>query len=125
MTRISVLTVSEAARIDVQRLEQIIQELGEIAAGQIIGMALEQMALTLHRTVSAFQRGDPGMIVAHADKLSRLAWQMGMVTLAAVAIDVGACAERQDFTALAATVGRLERIGNHSLTELWDLRETP
>jgi hypothetical protein len=120
MTKIAVLAMDETVRIDVQRLEQIIRELGEPAAAQVIGAALEQLALALRRTVAASQRGDLGAIVASADQLSRLAWQVGLVTLAGVAIDVGACAERRDPPALAATVRRLERIGNRSLTELWD-----
>ncbi|REF67687.1 MULTISPECIES: hypothetical protein [Paracoccus] len=120
MTKIAVLSMDETVRIDVQRLEQIVRELGEPAAGQIIGAALEQLALALGRTVAASRRGDLGAVVANADQLSRLAWQVGLVTLAGVAIDVGACAERQDEPALAATTCRLERIGNRSLTELWD-----
>lgn len=125
MTKIAVLAMDERVRIDVQRLEQLIRELGEPAAGEVIGAALEQLALALRRTVAASQQGDPGAIVANADQLSRLAWQVGLVTLAGVAIDVGACAERQDQAALAATTGRLERIGNRSLTELWDPPEKP
>ncbi|WEJ78250.1 hypothetical protein EQ718_04800 [Paracoccus versutus] len=124
MTKIAVLSMDETVRIDVQRLEQIVRELGEPAAGQIIGAALEQLALALGRTVAASRRGDLGAVVANADQLSRLAWQVGLVTLAGVAIDVGACAERQDEPALAATTCRLERIGNRSLTELWDPPET-
>lgn len=125
MTKIAVLSMDETVRIDMQRLEQIVRELGEPAAGQIIGAALEQLALALGRTVAASRRGDLGAVVANADQLSRLAWQVGLVTLAGVAIDVGACAERQDEPALAATTGRLERIGNRSLTELWNPPEPP
>jgi len=123
MTKIAILAVDEPPRIDVQRLDQIIRELGEPAAAPVIGAALEQLALALRRTVAASQQGDPGAVVAHADQLSRLAWQVGLVTLAGVAIDVGACAERRAPAALAATTCRLERIGNRSLTELWDLPE--
>ena len=125
MTKIAVLSMDETVRIDVQRLEQIVRELGEPAAGRIIGAALEQLALALGRTVAASQRGDLGVVVDNADQHSRLAWQVGLVTLAGVAIDVGACAERQDDPALAATTRRLERIGNRSLTQLWDSPESP
>jgi len=107
-------------RIDLQRLEQIIHELGEQTASQVIGAALEQLALALTRTLEAVETGDLAGVVNHAEHLSRLAWQVGLVTLAGVAIDVGSCAERQDRGALIATSSRLVRIGNRSLTQIWD-----
>ena len=120
MTKIAVLTVDETVRIELQRLEQIIQELGEATAAQVIGAALEQLALALTRTLAAGEAGDAAGVVTHAEQLARLAWQVGLVTLAGVAVDVGSCAERQDRTALAATSARLHRIGNRSLTEIWE-----
>lgn len=120
MSKIAILSMNDAIRIDLQRLEQIVRELGEDCAAQVIGAALEELARALRRTVLAAQERDLGAVVNHADQLSRLAWQVGLVTLAGVAIDVGACAERRDATALASTVARLERIGNRSLTQIWD-----
>jgi hypothetical protein len=120
MTPITSLSMTDAIRIDVQRLEQIIRELGENCAAQVIGAALEELARSLRRTVVAAKNGDLGKVVSSADQLSRLAWQVGLVTLAGVAIDVGACAERRDAIALASTMARLERIGNRSLTQIWD-----
>ena len=120
MTKIAVLTVDETVRIELQKLAQIIQELGEATAAQVIGAALEQLALALTRTVAAGAAGDLAGVVTHAEQLARLAWQVGLVSLAGVAVDVGSCAERQDRTALAATSARLHRIGNRSLTEIWE-----
>lgn len=102
MTKIAVLTVDETVRIELQRLEQIIQELGEATAAQVIGAALEQLALALTRTVAAGAAGDLAGVVTHAEQLARLARQVGLVSLAGVAVDAGSCAERQDRTALAA-----------------------
>ncbi len=120
MVKIARLTVEEAVRIDLQRLEQIISELGKPTATQVIGAALEQLALALTRTLEAAEQDDPASVVSHADQLSRLAWQVGLVTLAGVAIDVGGCAERGDRIGLGATASRLRRIGNRSLTQIWD-----
>ncbi|RCW88304.1 hypothetical protein [Paracoccus lutimaris] len=120
MTKIAVLTVDEAVHIDLQRLEQIIRELGEATAAQVIGAALEQLALALTRTLAAAEKTDLVEVVTQAEQLARLAWQVGLVTLAGVAVDVGSCAERQDRSGLAATSARLRRIGNRSLTEIWD-----
>ncbi|CAM3154892.1 hypothetical protein SAMN04488021_10538 [Paracoccus aminovorans] len=125
MSKIALLSVNDAIRIDVQRLEQIVRELGEDCAAQVIGAALEELARTLRRTTTAAQQDDLGVVVSSADQLSRLAWQVGLVTLAGVAVDVGACAESRDRIALASTAARLERIGNLSLTRLWDPATDP
>ena len=125
MSKIAVLTVDEPVRIDLRRLEQIIGELGEATAVQIIGTALEQLALALTRTVAAVERIDHVGVVTHAEQLARLAWKVGLVTLAAVAVDVGSCAERRDRAGLAATSARLQRIGNRSLTEIWEVPPRP
>ena len=123
MAKIARLSVEENVNIDMHRLEEIVSELGENTAVQIIGAALEQLALALARTIDATQRGDLAQVVGNADRLSRLAWQVGLVTLAGVAVDVGSCAERRDPGALAATAARLARIGNQSLTQIWDAPE--
>lgn len=120
MAKIASLAVEETVSIDLHRVEQIVTELGEDAAAQVIGAALEQLALCLTHTVTAADRGELAGVVSHADRLSRLAWQVGLVTLAGVAVDVGSCAERRDAGALAATTARLRRIGNQSLTRIWD-----
>ena len=120
MTKIAVLTVDETVRIELQRLEQIIQELGEATAAQVIGAALEQLALALTRTLSAGDAGDLAGAVTHAEQLARLAWQVGLVSLAGVAIDVADCARRNEAVALTATLARAVRVANRSLTEIWD-----
>lgn len=120
MTKIARLAVAESVTIDMQRLEEIVRELGEDTAVHVIGAALEQLARALTRTVAAAERRDLAAVADLADRLSRLAWQVGLVTLAGVAIDVGSCAERRDEDALAATASRLKRIGNQSLTQIWD-----
>jgi hypothetical protein len=74
--------------------------------------------------LTATEKGDLAAVADHADQLSRLAWQVGLVTLAGVAVDVGSCAERQDRTGLAATASRLRRTGNRSLTQIWETPES-
>ena len=116
MGNLAVLTLDEAVRLDAGRMGDIVDELGERAAQNVIGVALEQLA---HALAEA-RRADMARLVAQADLLSRLAWQMGLVSLAGVAVDVGACADRRDATAVGATLARLMRVGNRSLTQIWD-----
>ncbi|WP_246026598.1 hypothetical protein [Paracoccus luteus] len=120
MGNLAVLTLDEAVRLDAGRMGDIVDELGETAAQNVIGVALEQLAHALAEARRAAMAGEMARLVAQADLLSRLAWQMGLVSLAGVAVDVGACADRRDATALGATLARLMRVGNRSLTQIWD-----
>lgn len=118
-----VLAVQEPVQVDARRLNEIVDELGETAAQDVICVALEQLAQTLADARQAAMAGDTAELTARAEMLSRLAWQVGLTTLAGVAVDVAACAERRDGIGLAATLARLIRIGNRSLTEIWDERQ--
>lgn len=120
MANLTVLAVQEPVRVDARRLGEIVDELGETAAHNIICAALEQLAQAMAELRAAAMDGDMAQLLARAEELSRLAWQVGLSSLAAVAIDVAGCAERRDQTGLAATLARLMRIGNRSLTEIWD-----
>ena len=88
---VAVLPVDEAVRVNAQRLGDIVNELGEQAAGSVLTAALEQLAT--------------GLTDARA---------------AALAGDVGTCAERRDEIGLGATLARMMRVGSRSLTEIWD-----
>lgn len=120
MAQITALAVSEPVRVDARRVGDIVRELGESAAQNVIGLALEQLAGALTATDQALEAGDLAQAVGHADRLSRLAWQIGLLSLAGVAMDLGACAERGETGALAAVRARLMRVGNRSLTAIWD-----
>lgn len=119
MTDLAVLGVAESVHVDAHRLRDLVSELGEDAARTMIALALEQLARALVHARQAAMDGDRTRLVAMAELLSRLAWQIGLVSLAGVAVDVGACAERGDEVALAATLARLMRVGNRSLGEMW------
>ena len=120
MTKITVLAVEDDINIDQRQISEIVAELGNRAAHNLIGVALEHLALSLRDTVRAAEVGDRAQVVTHADRVSRLAWQVGLISFAGVAVDVGRCAETGNEQGLAATLARLQRIGNRSLTELWD-----
>lgn len=120
MAQITALAVTEPVRVDARRVGDIVNELGEQTAQNVIGLALEQLAAALGATEEALSSGDRAQAIAHADRLSRLAWQIGLLSLAGVALDLAACAERGDMCALEAVRARLQRVGNRSLTAIWD-----
>ena len=125
MAQITALTPAEHAHVDRARVAAIMAELGEAAAQQVICMALEQLAAILTSVEMALARDDRAQAVADAERMSRLAWQIGLVSLAGVAMDLGAAAERGDHAALSAIRQRLRRVGNQSLTAIWDRAALP
>ena len=120
MAQISALAISEAVRVDSRRVAEIVAELGETSAQHVIGLALEQLAAALTAGDGALDDPDLAQAAAHAERMSRLAWQIGLLSLAGVAMDLGSTAERGDVPALAAIRARLLRVGNRSLTAIWD-----
>ncbi|TXB70091.1 hypothetical protein FQV27_06515 [Paracoccus aurantiacus] len=120
MMKVASLGVDEPIRVDNGRVQDIVNELGETAAEGLIQMALEQMAIALGTLKDSARRMDDGAVVVQAERLSRLAWQVGLVSLAGVAVDVADCARRHESVALTATLARMDRIAARSLTEIWE-----
>lgn len=120
MAQIMALAVSEPVRVDSRRLGDIVTELGETAAQNVIGLALEQLAGALTAADKAIRSADLPEAARQCDLLARLAWQIGLLSLAGVAMDLGCCADRGDPVAIGAVHARLMRVGNRSLTAIWD-----
>ena len=120
MAQISALVMSESVRVDARRLADIVAQLGEGSAHAVIGLALEQLATALTDADGALRAGRTGDAAALAERMARLAWQIGLLSLAGVAMDLGAALDRDDPAALAAIHARLMRVGNRSLTAIWD-----
>jgi hypothetical protein len=70
-----------------------------------------------------YQQGALPDLRKSARSIAAIADQIGMQTLARVARDVTACVDTGDRTGLAATLARLMRIGERSLTAVWDLKD--
>lgn len=119
MAKATRLPVDEVVRIDTQRLGDIIRELGEPAARSMIGLSLEQLSAGLSSLSEAALSGDMVQVERIADRLSRDAWQIGMVTLSAVAVHAADCARRDDRPAVSAVLARLHRVAAQSLREIW------
>ncbi len=111
----------ETARLDRERLETLIIELGEPGAERLVGRALDTIAVRLNRCERAWRTGDTDRLVTSADDLATCAERIGLVTLERVARDVISSADCGDGPALGATLARLVRIGESSLMSAWDL----
>ncbi|WP_304616121.1 DNA repair protein RecO C-terminal domain-containing protein [Paracoccus sp. (in: a-proteobacteria)] len=120
MAQVTTLAMWEQVRVDTRRVAGIVNELGETSARNVIELALEQLAAKLTAVDQALSQGDLAQAAADAERVARLAWQIGLLSLAGVAMDLGSCADRGDRVALAAVQARLMRVGNRSLTAIWD-----
>lgn len=120
MTKIAALAISAPILVDGRRVNDIVSNLGETAAHHMIGIALEQLVMAIGDLDDAVQTHDPQIICRQTDLVSRLAWQIGLLSLAGVAIDMGDCAQNDDPIGLAATCARLHRVAGASMTKIWD-----
>nr|WP_089234739.1 hypothetical protein [Tropicimonas sediminicola] len=120
---VATLTFEEPVRLDRDNLEELYRQLGAAGAENVICRAMEELAVRLSDIAPLYRADRSGELARLARSLVGISSQIGLQTLAHVAEDVSRCALRQDRTALAATLCRLERIGDRSLTAVWDLRD--
>ncbi len=118
----TLLRQRETARLDADRLDDLFLQLGQHAAEDVVGRALEELAVRLTHIEGFFRRGELEDLRKCARSLGAIADQLGMLLLARVARDVSACAMGGDPVAQAATLARLLRIGELSLNEIWDMQ---
>lgn len=120
---ITELPLEEPARFNPGQLEALCDKIGELRAETEVAHALDRLSshLTVIGKVAAehqFELLDVTLTGLISD--SSL---IGMATLARVAQDVQACMNFGDQTALAATLARLQRVGDRSIHAVWDLED--
>jgi len=122
MDQVMLMTREEAVRLDPDRLEQLVGQLGRTQAEELVCRALEELAVRLSHLERMYRRGDGSELRKGARALAGIADQVGMCALSRVAVDVVACIDDRDEVALAAVLGRLVRVGERSLTEVWSMQ---
>lgn len=123
MAQISKFSCDEPVRLDPDRIVVLYAELGQVAAERVLSAAMEDLAVHLVAIQMAVQDGRQEVILRGLDELGRLARQVGMRVLSHVARDLADCVLREDAVAQAAVLARLVRIGDRSLTAVWDLQD--
>ncbi|MCZ4352217.1 hypothetical protein O4H61_06770 [Roseovarius aestuarii] len=113
----------EVVGLNSDRLEELYVQLGERGAENVVCRALEELAVRLSHTEKCHREGGDADVQKTARGLVAIAEQIGMQMLARVAADVAVCAGKGDAVALAATMSRLLRIGERSLSEIWDIQD--
>ncbi|MEQ9474201.1 hypothetical protein [Marinovum algicola] len=117
------LAYDEGVRLDQERIEDLYRRMGDAGAEDVVCRALEEIAVRMSYANKLHKRGDLAEMRKCLRSLSRIADQIGMVALSSVARDVCACIDQNDAVAMAATLSRLARTGDQSLTAIWDLQE--
>jgi hypothetical protein len=119
------LKQDEAVRLDAARLAELYEQLGESGAENVVCRALEELALRLTQAERSYAGAEWRELRRGVRSLIAIADQMGMRMLTRVAADVVACLDSGDRVGLAATLSRLMRVGERSLTEVWEGCEPP
>lgn len=121
--QVTTLKQEEAVCLNAARLEELYAQLGESGAENVVCRALEELAGRLSNTERCHREGRLDEMRKSARSLVAVSDQIGMQLLSRVAADVTQCADTRDAVALAATLSRLLRIGERSLSEVWDMQD--
>lgn len=124
MEQVAILIHDERVQFDPDRLTELYVELGEDAAENVVCRALEELSVKLRRIEAAFWSREINAVHENAKGLVAVADQIGMHSLARVASDVTACVDAGDVVALGGTLARLLRVGDQSLSTIWDEQGT-
>ena len=121
----NILTVmhSETVRLDSDKLSELYEQLGEAGAEDVVCRAIEEMAVRLTHCERLWRQNEMMNLRKSARSLIAIADQVGMTALASIANDVTNAVDSNDSPAVAAIVFRLMRVGERSLTAVWDQQD--
>ncbi|WP_298259205.1 hypothetical protein [uncultured Litoreibacter sp.] len=119
------LEMREPVRVDPDRLVELCVSLGEATAEAMITSTMEDLANGIVEVEDAYLRGEVELLAQKANLLVETANKIGMTTFARVAEDVASCGRNREGVPLAATLFRLRRIADRSLSAVWDMQDLP
>lgn len=122
MKDITLLKPDETVRLDAGQLNDLYLELGDAGASDILCRAMDELAQRLTEAERQYRAGSFRDLRKTVRSLVGIADQVGMRMLAQAAMHVVDCVDRGDPVALAATLDRLMRVGEQSLSAAWDLQ---
>ncbi|MEL6510199.1 MAG: hypothetical protein AAFQ32_10435 [Pseudomonadota bacterium] len=113
----------EEVRLDPDRLAELFVQLGQQGAEDVVCRAMEEISLRLAKVNAAYEAGNIETLRKLTRSLVAISDQVGLVALAQVAASVADCAAGRDRVALVAVLSRLQRLGERSMTAVWDIRD--
>ena len=115
------LAPDERVRFDSSPLLHLFTELGEQAAEDTVYAVLADISRRLLEIEAHYRRHRIDALPDMAGSLAASARRIGLSSVEAVATSVGTAATRQDPAALGATLARLRRVSDRSISEIWDI----
>lgn len=123
MEYVKKLTLGEPVRLDSDRLGALYSQLGDAGAEDVICRAMEELAVRMAHCERLYQQAKWTELRKSVRSLVAISEQIGMHLLSRVALDVTRAIDGNDTIATAATLARLLRIGERSLSAIWDLQD--
>ncbi|WP_180885474.1 hypothetical protein [Ruegeria sp. THAF57] len=113
----------ETVRLDPDRVNGLYRQLGEKNALDVLCRTVEELAVRLSNCERFWRQRDWTGLRKCSRSLVAIADQIGMTALAGVAEDVARNVDAGDAVATGATLSRLIRVGEKSLTVIWDQQD--
>lgn len=123
MSEVVKIRLSEQIQLDQVRLGTLYAQLGETGAESVVSRAMEELAVRLSQCDTLWRDKNKVQLRKHARSLIAIADQIGMHRLAQVAGDVTASIDAEDDVAVAATLSRMLRTGERSLSAIWSMED--
>ena len=115
----------EQVNIDRDQLEILYSSMGEANAEDAVSRAIEELAMRMSDCERLYKEARWAELRRNARSLVGIAEQVGVCTLSRVARDVINCIDIGESTALAATLSRMIRIGERSLSAIFLAQDDP
>nr|WP_217355687.1 hypothetical protein [Ruegeria arenilitoris] len=109
--------------MDPDRLNGLYRQLGDTNAVDVLCRTVEELAVRLSNCERLWRQRDWAGLRKCAKSLVAISEQVGMTALARVACDVAQTVDAGDAVATGATLSRLIRVGERSLTAVWDQQD--
>jgi hypothetical protein len=123
MQQITQLRPAEQVDLDHNQLSTLYSQLGPAGAEDVVCRAMEELALRLSHCERLFRISNWAELRKSARSLVAIADQIGMTGVSSVAHAVTDCIDSKNDVAVVATMHRLMRIGEGSLTAIWELQD--
>lgn len=121
--KIVTLEQKESVRLDPDRLNGLCRQLGDTNAVDVLCRTVEELAVRLSHCERLWRQRDWAGLRKCAKSLIAISEQVGMTALARVSGDVVRTVDAGDAVATGATLSRLIRVGERSLTAVWDQQD--
>ncbi|MEP1329606.1 MULTISPECIES: hypothetical protein [Rhodobacterales] len=109
--------------MDPDKLSELYAQLGEAGAEDVVCRAIEELAVRLTHCERLWRQDNMPDLRKNARSLIAISDQIGMSTMAQIARDVTVSIDSEDPPAVAAILFRLLRVGERSLTAVWDQQD--